>query len=109
MFYLFTLNNLISAIQAGFRLGDSCINQLFAITHKIFKLFQKGLKSRQFFKIYQKLLIQNIDKGWQKEQQQFFGVPQESILAPKVFNMDICGVFYRYESWYCKLCFPILK
>ena len=35
MFKHFLYNNLISSNQSGFKPGDSCINQLIAITHKI--------------------------------------------------------------------------
>ena len=35
MFTFFTENNLISPNQSGFRPGDSCVNQLIAITHEI--------------------------------------------------------------------------
>ena len=38
---LFTENYLISPSQSGFRPGDSCINQVLAITHKIFKSFDE--------------------------------------------------------------------
>ena len=38
----FTQNNSISPTQSGFRPGDSCVNQLPAIAHKIYESFDKG-------------------------------------------------------------------
>ena len=35
MFEFFIRNDLISQNQSGFKPGDSCINQLLAITHEI--------------------------------------------------------------------------
>ena len=51
MFTFFTENNLISPNQSGFRPrpGDSCVNQLLAITHKIYKSFDEGFKIRGVF------------------------------------------------------------
>ena len=37
-------NNLISPNQSGFKPGDSCINQLLSITHKIYNSFDEGLE-----------------------------------------------------------------
>ena len=55
MFKHFLDNNLISSNQSGFKPGDSCINRLIAITHKLFKCFDDGLEIRGFFLIYLKL------------------------------------------------------
>ena len=49
MLKYFLNNNLISPIQAGFRPGDSCINQLLSITHDIFTSFDNGLEVRGVF------------------------------------------------------------
>ena len=49
MYEFFTENNLISPNQSGFKLGDSCINQLLSITHKIYKSFDDGLEVRGIF------------------------------------------------------------
>ena len=49
MFTFFTENNLISPNQSGFRPGDSCVNQLLAITHKIYKSFNEGFEVRGVF------------------------------------------------------------
>ena len=44
MFKHFLDNTLISSNQSGFKPGGSCINQLIAITHNIFKGFDDGLE-----------------------------------------------------------------
>ena len=49
MFTFFTENYLISPNQSGFRSGDSCVNQLFAITHEIYKSFDEGFEVRGVF------------------------------------------------------------
>ena len=48
---LFTENNLISDNQSGFKLGDSCINQLLFITHEFINLLMIILKSELFLDI----------------------------------------------------------
>ena len=42
-------SNLISCCQSGFKQGGSCINQLIAVTHDIFKGFDAGLAVRGLF------------------------------------------------------------
>ena len=49
MFTFFTENNLISSNQSGFRPWDSCVNQLLAITHEIYKSFDEGFEVRGVF------------------------------------------------------------
>ena len=49
MFRFFLDNKLISTNQSGFKPGDSCINQLLSITHKIYKSFDDGLEVRSVF------------------------------------------------------------
>ena len=49
MFEFFIRNDLISQNQSGFKLGDSCINQLLAITHEIYKSFGACLDVRAVF------------------------------------------------------------
>ena len=49
MFNFFTENNLISPNQSGFRPGDSCVNQLLAITHEIYRWSDKGFEVRGVF------------------------------------------------------------
>ena len=41
---IFLDDNRISSNQSGFKPGNSCINQLIAITHDIFKSFYDGLE-----------------------------------------------------------------
>ena len=45
----FTENNLMSPNQSGFRHGGSCVNQLLAITHDIFKSLNDDLEVREIF------------------------------------------------------------
>ena len=60
MFKFFTSNNLISPNQSRFKPGDSCINQLLSITHKIYKSFDGGLEVRGAFSDTSK----TFDKVW---------------------------------------------
>ena len=62
MFEFFIKNNLISPNQSGFRPGDSCTNQLIAITHEIYQSFDKGLEVRGVFLDISKAF----DKVWHK-------------------------------------------
>ena len=61
MFTFFTENNLISPNQSGFRPGDSCVNQLLAITHEIYKSLDEGFEVRGVF-----LDILDISKAFDK-------------------------------------------
>ena len=49
MFKFCIENELISPNQSGFKPGDSCTNQLLAITHEIYKSFDEGFKLEVFF------------------------------------------------------------
>ena len=49
VFKHFSDNNLTSSNQSGFKPGDSCINQLVAITHGIFKGFDDAFEVRGVF------------------------------------------------------------
>ena len=49
LIYNAMVNILISSTQFDFKPGDSCINQLIAITHDIFKGFDDGLEVRGVF------------------------------------------------------------
>ena len=49
LFEIFIDNELISSNQSGFKPGDSCINQLLSITHKIYKSFDDGYEVRGVF------------------------------------------------------------
>ena len=60
MFTFFTENNLTSPNQSGFRPGNSCVNQLLAITHEIHKLFDEGFEVRRVFLD----IFKAFDKAW---------------------------------------------
>ena len=62
IFTFFTENNLISPNQSGFKLGDSCVNQLLAITHEIYKSYDVGFEVRGVFLDISKAF----DKVWHK-------------------------------------------
>ena len=49
MLKFFTENELISPNKSGFKPRDSCINQLLAITHEIYKSFDDGFEVRGVF------------------------------------------------------------
>ena len=49
IFTFFTESNLISPNHWGFRPGDSCVNQLLAITHEIYKSSDEGFEVRGVF------------------------------------------------------------
>ena len=52
MFRFFIKNDLISQHQSGFKLRDSCINQLLSITHEIYHLMMKVLMPIVYFSTY---------------------------------------------------------
>ena len=60
LFDFFIANELISPNQSGFKPGDSCINQLLSITHKIYKSFDDGYEVRGIFLYISKAF----DKVW---------------------------------------------
>ena len=49
MFLFFIKNGLILQNQSGFKLGETCVNQLLSITHEIYKSFDDGLDVRSVF------------------------------------------------------------
>ena len=49
MFDFFIENELISSNRSGFKLGDSCVNQLVSITHEIYKSFDESHEVRGVF------------------------------------------------------------
>ena len=49
MFTYYIENNLISENKSGFKLGDSCVNQLLVITHQIFCSFDNNYEVRGLF------------------------------------------------------------
>ena len=62
MFPLFTENNLSSPNQSRFMPGNVCINQLLAITHQTYKLFDEVFEVRGVFLDISKVF----DKIWHK-------------------------------------------
>ena len=62
MFRFLIENNLISSNQTGFKPGDSCINQLLSIAHKIYKSFDDMFEVRGVFLDVSKAF----DKVWHK-------------------------------------------
>ena len=60
MFSFSIKNGLISQNQSGFKPGDSCIDQLLSVTHKIYKSFDDGWEIRGIFLDMSKAL----DKVW---------------------------------------------
>ena len=63
MFKVFTENELISLNQSDFKPGDSCINQLLAITHEIYISFDEGFEVRGVFLDISKAF----DKVWHED------------------------------------------
>ena len=60
IYEFFTENNLRSPNQSDFKPGDSCINQLLTITHKIYNCFDDGLDVQGIF-------LEAFNKLWHKE------------------------------------------
>ena len=53
---LFIENDIIYPNQSGFKEGDSCINQLFSITHDIYDSSDQGYEVSGVFQIFQRHL-----------------------------------------------------
>ena len=62
MFRFLIKNNLIFSNQTGFKLGDSCIDQLLSITYEIYKSLVDGFEVRGVFLDISK----DFDKVWHK-------------------------------------------
>ena len=62
MFNFFIENELVSPNQSGDKPSESCINQLLAITHEIYKSFDNGFEVRGVFLEISKAF----DKVWHK-------------------------------------------
>ena len=73
MFEFFSENEQISHNQSGFKLGDSCINQLLCTTHDIYQSLDDGLETRAVFLDISKLF----DKVWHEGL--LFNLKQNSI------------------------------
>ena len=63
MFKFFIENELISPNQSRFKPGDSCTNQVFAITHEIYKSFDEGFEVRRVFLD----ILKVFDKVWHED------------------------------------------
>ena len=63
MFKFFIENELISPNQSQFKPGDSCTNQVFAITHEIYKSFDEGFEVRRVFLD----ILKVFDKVWHED------------------------------------------
>ena len=59
MIPFFIKNKLIAVNQSGFKPGDSCINQLIAITHEIYQSFDEGYKVWDVFLDISKPLLKS--------------------------------------------------
>ena len=60
MFEFFIQNNLTPPKYPGFKTGDSCINQLISVTHKICRSFDDGYEVRGVFLD----ILKAFDKVW---------------------------------------------
>ena len=74
LFNFFLENNLILPNQSGFKPGDSCINQLLSMTHKIYNSFDEGLEVRSVFL--------DISKAFDK----VCAFILKALLVPKIFK-----------------------
>ena len=61
LFYFLNQNDLISPAKLGFKLGESCINQLLSITHGIYHSLGAGYEFRGAFLDISKAF----DRVWQ--------------------------------------------
>ena len=82
IFHFSQENNLISPNQSGFKPGDSCTNQLLAITHELYKSFDDGNEARGVFLDISKA----INKAWHKSL--IYKLKQNGI-SGKLLNLTI--------------------
>ena len=103
MFRFLIENNLISSSQPGFKPGDSCINQLLSITHKICKSFDGGFEVRGVFLDISKAF----NKVWHKGI--IFKLTQNGILGKLLsvlsdFLKDRKEDFLKWTSFFIGRC-----
>ena len=80
MIPFFFEDKLITVNQSGFKPGDSCINQLIAITHKICKSFDEGYEVQGVF-LY---IFKAFDNVWYEDP--IFKLKQNGI-SSKLLNL----------------------
>ena len=85
LFNFFLENNLILPNQSGFKPGDSCINQLLSMTHKIYNSFDEGLEVRSVFL--------DISKAFDK----VCAFILKALLVLKIFKF-VCWIFWPFEN-----------
>ena len=90
MFKFFIENELISPNQLGFKPGESCINQLLAITHEIYKSFDEGFEVRGVFLDLSKAF----DKVWHEGL--IFKVKQ-SVISGNLLNI-LCNFLRKRKE-----------
>ena len=87
MFQYFLNNEFCFPNQWGFKPGDSCINQLIAITHKIHKGIHDGLEVRRLFLDISKA----VGKVWHRRliyELQLYGSFGKLLKLPKGFLVN---------------------
>ena len=87
MVKFFIENKLISSSQSGFKMGDTCTNQLLPITHEIYSSFDEGLEVRSVFLDISKAF----DKMW-----------HDGIIF-KLTQNGVSGAFFRFPNHNLKL------
>ena len=90
MFEFFTENELISHNQSGFKLGDSCINQLLCIIHDIYRSLDDGPDTRGVFLDISKAF----DEVWQEDL--LFKLKQNGI-SGNLLNVVINFLYQRNQ------------
>ena len=103
MFKIFTENNLTSDNQSGFKLSDSCINQILSITLEIYQSFDDDLDvrnivldiSKVFDNVYHKGLIYKLNDKLFGDNTSLFSVVRDSNTLMIHFNNN----FKKVSNW----------